>query len=407
MNIIEVFKQSFASLTSNKIRSALTLLALAIGVFSVIVSTTAVAVLDKYFTETMSVLGSDVITIQRRPAVQLGEADASIRNRKRITFEEADRLDKLMTIGEGMSPISFFRMTAIKYNENETEPDVMVQGGNSEYFENNSFNIDEGRNFTEDDLNYARNVVILGKDVQDIIFPNENALNKNIRIDGQSYLVIGTLEKKGQMFGQSFDNLVVIPYTTGINKYGGYRDIGIQVRAPSPNKLAETIDELTGLMRLIRKVSPNEANNFEIITNDSLSSSFDAFTYILYLAGFIVGGITLFGAGIGVMNIMLVSVTERTREIGIRKAVGAPNKAIVNQFLTETIFICQIGGLIGLVFGILTGNIAAVMIGTSVVIPVWSIIISFFGMIIIGVIFGVYPAFKAAQLDPIESLRYE
>lgn len=407
MNILEVFKQSYASLMANKIRSFLTLLALVIGVFSVIVSTTAVAVLDNFFTETMSVLGSDVVTIQRNPAVQIGNTDSSLRNRKRITYEEAHRLEELMVLGEGMSPMSFFTMTAIKYKENETEPDVSVQGGNSEFFDNNSFTLEEGRNFTEDDLNHARKVVVIGKDVERVLFPNESALDKNIRIDGQSYLVIAVLEKKGQIFGQSFDNVVVIPYTAGINKYGSFRDIGIQVRAPAPNKLVETVDELTGLMRVIRKVAPGEANSFEIITNDSLSSSFDAFTGILYLAGFVVGGITLFGAGIGVMNIMLVSVTERTREIGIRKAVGAPNNAIVSQFLAETIFICQIGGLIGLVLGIATGNIAAILMDTSVVIPVWSIIISFFGMILIGIIFGVYPAFKAAKLDPIESLRYE
>ncbi|MEP5944218.1 MAG: FtsX-like permease family protein, partial [Balneola sp.] len=150
-----------------------------------------------------------------------------------------------------------------------------------------------------------------------------------------------------------------------------------------------------------------EDNDFEIVTNDSLTGTFDQFTSILYLAGFAVGFITLLGAGVGVMNIMLVSVTERTREIGVRKAVGATRKAIVNQFLMEAVFICQLGGLIGLILGVAGGNVMAIIIDTEVVIPIYSVLLSFFGMLIVGLIFGVYPAFKASKLDPIESLRYE
>ncbi len=407
MHISETFRQASESLKANKVRSALTLLALVIGVFSVIVSTTAVAVLDNYFTETMSILGSDVITVQKNPAVNLGPRDASVRNRKHLTFDDAEDLDDRMEIGEGMSPVTSFSFTRIKYNEKETDPDVMVRGGNGEYFANNAYVIEDGRNFNNEDLQYRRPVVIIGKDVQTELFDSEYPLDKTVRIDGRPYLVIGILEKKGQIFGQSFDNIVVIPYTTGINVYGGNRGIGIQLRAPEISKIEETLDEVIGIMRVIRGVSPVEDNNFEVITNDSLSGTFDAFTGILYIAGFMVGGITLLGAGIGVMNIMLVSVTERTREIGIRKAVGATRKAIVNQFLMETIFICQIGGLMGLVFGIGVGNIAAYFLESNVVIPIWSVILSFFGMTFIGLIFGVYPAYKASKLDPIESLRYE
>ncbi len=167
------------------------------------------------------------------------------------------------------------------------------------------------------------------------------------------------------------------------------------------------MDEITGVMRVIRKVAPGAKNDFEIETNDSLAGTFDQFTFILYAVGFVIGGITLFGAGIGVMNIMLVSVTERTREIGLRKAVGATKKAIVSQFLTETIFICQLGGLIGIALGILAGNGVAIWIETEPVIPIWAVLTGFFGMFIIALLFGVYPAYKAARLDPIDSLRYE
>lgn len=407
MNFKETFSQASGSLRANKIRSFLTLLALVIGVFSVIVSTTAVAVLDNFFNNTMSILGSDVITVQKNPAVQMGPRDASLRNRKNIKFGDAEALEERMEIGEGMTPATSFSFTKVTYKDNETDPNVMIRGGNNEYFANNAYEIEDGRNFNEEDIQYARQVAIIGKDVQNEIFKTEYPLQKTIRIDGRPYTVIAVLEKKGQIFGQSFDNMVVIPYTAGINAYGGNRGIGIQLRAPEITMIQETIDEVTGIMRVIRKVNPGDENDFEVITNDSLTGTFDQFTYILYFAGFAVGFITLLGAGIGVMNIMLVSVTERTREIGVRKAVGATRKAIVNQFLMEAVFICQLGGIIGLIFGVAAGNIMAILIETEAVIPISSILLSFFGMLAVGLIFGVYPAFKASKLDPIESLRYE
>mgnify|MGYP001627774110 CR=1 FL=1 len=407
MNFKETFSQASSSLRANKIRSFLTLLALVIGVFSVIVSTTAVAVLDNFFNNTMSILGSDVITVQRNPAVQMGPRDASLRNRKQIKFEDAEKLEERMEIGEGLTPATVFSFTKVTYKENETDPNVMIRGGNKEYFANNAYEIEDGRNFNEEDIQYARQVAIIGKDIQNEIFKTEYPLQKTIRIDGRPYTVIAVLEKKGQIFGQSFDNMVVIPYTAGINAYGGNRGIGIQLRSPEISMIQQTIDEVTGIMRVIRKVNPADENDFEIVTNDSLTGTFDQFTSILYLAGFAVGFITLLGAGVGVMNIMLVSVTERTREIGVRKAVGATRKAIVNQFLMEAVFICQLGGLIGLILGVAGGNVMAILIDTEVVIPIYSILLSFFGMLIVGLVFGVYPAFKASKLDPIESLRYE
>lgn len=407
MQYSETIKQAADSLLANKLRSFLTLLALVIGVFSVIVSTTAVAVLDNFFTNTMSILGSDVVTIQKNPAVQMGPRDASLRNRKDITFEDAERLEELVNIAEGVGSINSFSFTSISYGDEKTDPNIRIRGGNSEFIENNAFTLEDGRNINEEDVQFKRNVVVLGKDVQTELFKNEYPLGKTVRIDGQPYLVIGLLEKKGQIFGSSFDDLAIIPYSTGIKNYGGNRGIAIQLRAPEIAKINETIEEVTGIMRVIREVGPRDNNDFEITTNDSLTGTFDGFTGFLYFVGIAVGLITLTGAGIGVMNIMLVSVTERTREIGVRKAVGATKKAIINQFLMEAVFICQLGGLIGMVLGMLGGNMVAVWIDTEMVIPMAWVIGSFFGMLIIGLMFGVYPAYKAAQLDPIESLRYE
>lgn len=407
MHIKETTQQALDSLSANKLRSFLTLLALVIGVFSVIVSTTAVAVLDNYFKNTMSLMGSDVINVSKTPAVQMGSLSEDIRNRKDIDFRTAERLEDMMKIGRGMSPDEYFKTTAINFREQDTEPNVGVRGSNENYLSNNSYELEDGRNLNGDDVQYGRNVVIIGKDVQDALFKNEYPIGKEIRFDGKRYTVVGILKAKGQIFGQSFDNFVLIPYTTALNAYGGNRNISIQVRAPEINFITETVEELTGILRVIRKVAPGEKNDFEISTNDSLSGTFDAFTGALYLGGFAIGLITLLGAGIGVMNIMLVSVSERTREIGIRKAVGATRKAIVSQFLMEAIFICQIGGVIGMIMGIGVGNLMAVWIETEAVIPIWSVAAGFFGMLIIGLVFGVYPAFKAAKLDPIESLRYE
>lgn len=407
MNIKEIFKQAFDSLWANKLRSSLTLLALVVGVFSVIVSTTAVAVLDNFFQNTMSVMGGDVISVSRTPSVQIGDSQQSSRNREDITFRTAEQLYEQLQLAENMSPDETFDYTKVIYGNRETDPTVRVVGSNEHYLENNAYSLRDGRNFSAEDIQYGRPFAIIGSDLQKELFETEFPIGKEIRVAGHQYRIIGTLEEKGSIFGQSLDKFVLIPYTTALNIYGGDRNIDIQVKAPAMEFIEATIDEVTGIMRVIRKVAPGMDNDFEIETNDSLAGTFDQFTFILYAVGFVIGGITLFGAGIGVMNIMLVSVSERTREIGIRKAVGASRKAIVAQFLTETVFICQLGGVIGIVLGILAGNGMALWIETEPVIPLWAVMMGFFGMLVIGLLFGVYPAYKAAQLDPIESLRYE
>ncbi len=407
MNIKEVFAQAFDSLRANKLRSALTLLALVVGVFSVIVSTTAVAVLDNFFQNTMSLMGGDVINVSKSPSVQIGDRDRSLRNRMDIDFTTLEELQERLRLAKDVSPDETFDFTSVSYGDEDTDPNVRIVGSNEYYLNNNAYEIQDGRNFNSEDIEYRRPYAIIGSDIQADLFKNEYPLGKHIRIAGHQYRVIGLLEEKGSIFGQSLDKFVLIPYTTAIVVYGADRNIDIQVKAPAMELVEATIDEVTGFMRVIRKVAPGMENDFEIETNDSLAGTFDNFTGILYAIGFIIGGITLFGAGIGVMNIMLVSVTERTREIGIRKAVGATRKAIVSQFLTEAVFICQLGGIIGMALGILAGNGMALWIETEPVIPIWAVMMGFFGMLVIGLVFGVYPAYKAAQLDPIESLRYE
>lgn len=409
MNLFEVFRQALDSIRANKLRSSLTLLAIAVGVFAVIGSNTAVLVLDTFFKETLSTMGGNVITIQKSPAIRMSGNDRSkFRNRKDVTFGQMEDLADLARTIEEIGPNENFEVTKVSFESIVTEPNVAIRGGNEFYITNNALELESGRNFTPQEVYNARNVAIIGSDIVKDLFDGVEPLLKIIRVEGRPFTVIGVTKEKGALFGMSQDRFVLAPYTSLLNVYGGtQRSIAIQATAPSMDTIDETIDEIIGLMRLIRKVEPGEENDFEVVTNESLGGAFDEFTGVLYLVGFVIGGISLLGAGIGVMNIMLVSVTERTREIGVRKAVGATRKAIVSQFLMEAIAICQIGGVIGILLGASVGNLLTLTLDTSLVFPWGAALLGVVGMTFTGLLFGVYPAFKTAALDPIESLRYE
>ncbi len=406
MHLWQTIKMAFGALGSNKTRASLTLLAIVVGVFAVISASTAVKVIDNFFRNTMTLMGSDVISVTTRPMVVVGNQHGRTA-REPITLRQFERYRDMAELSRAVSPNVVFRTTRVYHQDQATEPNIRIRGSNEFWISNNAYSIEDGRDLTRDDVEDARPFALIGADVRDNLFRNRNAIGQRIRIDGQFYTVVGVIEAKGTAFGESLDNFVLIPYTRLASVYGRERNIGLQIRAPSVMLINETVDEATGLLRIIRQVPPDRENDFEIETNETLRGVFDDFTGVLYLFGFVVGGIALLGAGIGVMNIMLVSVTERTREIGIRKAVGANRKSIVTQFLTEAIIVCQLGGLIGMFLGILAGNILVIMMDTTFVLPVFAIIAGIVGMTVIGVVFGVYPAWKAARLDPIESLRFE
>ncbi|MCC5935092.1 MAG: ABC transporter permease [Balneolales bacterium] len=408
MQLTEVFKQAIDSIRASKLRSGLTLLAISVGVFAIISANTAVLVLDTYFRDTLSLMGGDVITVSKTPAINVGQTDwSTFRNRQDITISQMERLQEMMPQAAEMNPSRSYRTTNVLFSDRETDPNISIRGANEFYLANNAYSISEGRNFTPEDMEYLRNVTVLGSEVAEILFPVEEPIGKTVRIEGRPYTVIGVTEERGTVFGSSLDRFALIPYTVAANKYGRNQNISIQLRAGSIEEVQATIDRVTGLLRLIRQVDPANPDDFEIATNQSISGALSQFTGFLYIIGFVIGGIVLLGAGIGVMNIMLVSVTERTREIGVRKAVGARKREITTQFLLESIALCQIGGLIGIVAGVALGNGAALYFGSSMVFPWGSAIGGVIGMTLIGVVFGVYPAMKAAKLDPIESLRYE
>jgi putative ABC transport system permease protein len=409
MGLLEAFRMAFGALHGHKTRSALTLLGMVIGVFAIIVSVTAVEVIDVYFKEKLQFLGSSTVSITRTQPIQVGGGDRTGRNRPNITFDQVERLENAMQMPVTISPMEDFVMGKMVYLDRETEPNIFVMGTDQDMLGNFSYEIDSGRFFTRDDVQYARPVCVLGSDISKELFPNENPIRKIFKAAGKRCEVIGILKEKGSFLGFSQDNRVYTPITTGFVWYGGAnRNIAsVSVRVDNPVMINAAIDEMTGRLRVIRGVAPGEENNFEITTNDSMQAIFEAFTGTLTAGGAGIGLISLLAAGIGIMNIMLVSVTERTREIGIRKSIGARRKDIMRQFLFEAFFLCQIGGFIGILLGALVGNGVAYYFEISAAFPTGWAITAVILVTFIALVFGGYPAFKAARLNPIDSLRYE
>ena len=409
MGVSEAIRMAIEALRGHKTRSSLTLLGMVIGVFAIIVSVTAVEVIDVYFKEKLQFLGSSTFSITRTPMIQTGNLDSSVRNRPNITYEQVKRFEDLMQLPVTVSIIEDFTRGKVVYSDRETEPDIVVLGVDENMLGNYSYELDSGRFFTSDDISYARPVCVLGTDVTNALFQFESPIGKVVKAGGSRCEIIGVLKSKGSIFGQSQDNRIYIPVTRGFTTYGGtYRNIAnISVRVHDPVMINAATDEATGRMRVIRKVAPGKGNNFEISTNDSMQAIFEAFTGTLTAGGAGIGLISLLAAGIGIMNIMLVSVTERTREIGIRKSIGARRKDILRQFLLEAFFLCQIGGFFGIIFGAMVGNGVALYFDISAAFPTDWAIISVVMVTGIALLFGGYPAFKAARLSPIDALRWE
>jgi putative ABC transport system permease protein len=266
----------------------------------------------------------------------------------------------------------------------------------------------EGRLLLEMDIDGTRDVCVLGNSLATNVFPYGTPVGENLKLNGINYTVVGVLEPRGGSLGGDQDNFAVIPVTTGVNRFGRWsRSLNILVQTRDQATYDDTVEEVRGIMRAIRKVQPGKEDDFEIFSNDSLIAQFQQFTYAVRLGVSVVSSIALLAAGIGIMNIMLVSVTERTREIGIRRAVGAKKRNVMTQFIMEAIVLCEVGGSFGVLLGILGGNATAWLLDKSPVIPVDWVILGLVICSIVGIIFGTYPAYKAANLDPIESLRYE
>lgn len=410
MQISQILSLSFDSLKTNRLRTILTVLGVVVGIFSIIVIMTVITMMQNTIESGVSFLNKNTFQIQKFPAIHTGGHGSweKFRNRKNITLEDFYRFEKMMKQAKYVGAEQSMHGKIVKYGSRETNPNISIIGVTMGSFRTNAVTVKDGREINESDVQHSNDVCVLGDDVTLKLFPNINPVGLTVRVDGYPLKVIGTLEKQPEFFGQSMDNYIVMPITSFQSMYGRRaRSIGITVQSYGKQDYNSAMDAATGYMRIIRKVPPGEDNDFDIFSNESIVGQINDITGGVRIGALVVSIIALLAAGVGIMNIMLVSVTERTREIGIRKAVGAKKINILAQFLFEAVVLCVIGGFIGIALGIGLGNFAGSFLNAESAIPVDWVMIGLSLCIFVGVLFGTYPAYKAANLDPIEALRYE
>lgn len=408
MNFSETIKLALVALATNKLRSALTMLGIAVGVFSVIGVMTVISGLRANIESGLNVLGANSFQISKFPAINFSDPRQRFANRRDIDYSMATRFKTMM--GEDASVSLQLRRggRVVTYHDRRTNPNILLGGADENFVTSRNFDIAAGRNLGPEDVEFGRSVVVLGGDVVARLFVNEEPLGKQVRLDGQTYTIVGITAPKGSSFGQSQDNFAIVPITQFLETYGrAGRSISINVQASSQETLADVQDKAIGVMRLVRGLDPEDPNDFEVFSNESLIAAFNNIAEVVAVGAFVVSAIALLASGVGVMNIMLVSVTERTKEIGIRKSIGAKKRNVLTQFLIEAVVLSLIGGIAGVLVGIVGGNVVAKMLNAGLVFP-WAWAAA--GVAVcsgIGIAFGLYPAWKAASLDPIEALRYE
>lgn len=394
---------------AHKLRSTLTLVGVAVGVFSIIVVMTAMRVTQTSIETEMSQLGSYTFQVQKWPEIYFGGPDGFEKywRRKSLTFAQGNAVKDRATMAKavGMETELIGAEAVSRYAKAPPAPILGVTPG---IFPARNRVPSEGRLLTENDIENSKDVCVLGDGLAKTLFPYGSPLGERIKLDGYNYLIIGVLETKGASMGGNNDNFAMIPLSTGLNRYGRvWRSVSILVQAYDEASFEDTMEQVRGVLRAVRKVPPGKEDDFELFSNDSLIAQFKTFTLTARIGVAVVSSIALLAAGIGIMNIMLVSVTERTREIGIRRAIGAKKRNIMMQFIMEAITLCELGGVIGVILGVAGGNVAAFFLKVPPVIPVDWIIFGLLICSVVGIVFGTYPAYKAANLDPIESLRYE
>ncbi|MBI2417990.1 MAG: ABC transporter permease [Ignavibacteriales bacterium] len=406
MNLAEIFVVAYQSVKSNRLRAGLTILGVVVGIFSIILIMTIITMLQKSIESGFSSLNKNTFQIQKWEAMQMGPHQH--KNRKDITIDDFYRLKDMLTQAQYIGAEQWQFGKLVKYGNKETNPNIQFAGVSLGAMKTNDFNVAFGRDFIESDVTYSRNVCLLGQEVSDKLFTGIDPVGQTVIADGYPLTVLGLLEKQPQMFGQSRDNYIVMPITTFQNQYGKYsRSVNITVMTRTKEDYDKVIEAATGYMRIIRKNQPGEDNDFFIFSNESMISQVNDITSGIKIGALAVSIIALLAAGVGIMNIMLVSVTERTKEIGIRKAVGAKRSHILMQFLFEAVLLCFFGGIIGIVLGVGLGNLVGGLINAQTAIPYDWIMIGISICVFVGLLFGTYPAYKAANLDPIEALRYE
>ncbi len=403
----ESVSMALNAVASHKLRSALTMLGVLIGVFSIILVMTAVRAMQNKIVDQFGQMGSKTFVISRIPAAYFGGPEGFMKffRRREITLLQAQRFKKMATFAPQVGLQLELWDGEVTSRMGSTPPNVSVQGGTPGLFPASNFTIVEGRPLLDSDVESVRDVCVLSKDVAKALFPLGSPIGQRVKVEAISYTVVGTFER---LATEGDTGAVILPITTGLNRYGRRRDVSILVQAQDPATIQDAVEQARGMLRSIRKVAPDTEDDFEIQTSDSMIRQFEDVTFAVRMGLAVISSIALLAAGVGIMNIMLVSVTERTREIGVRRALGATKRSIMIQFIVEAIVLCELGGILGIVLGMAGADALAIYIlDVPPAFPVdWAIA----GLLIcsaVGIIFGSYPAYKAANLDPIESLRYE
>jgi putative ABC transport system permease protein len=406
----ESFFMAMNAIRGHKLRSALTLLGVLVGVFSIIAVMTALRVMQSNIERQLSQLGAHSFMIRKWPNMMFGGNHdwQKYRRRQDITLDQANEVIRRALLPTAVGAETQFWGGQVESRFASSAPNVQLFGESPGSFPVRNWVVGEGRGINAADVENSRDVAVIGASLARTIFPFGNAIGQQIKLNGINYTVIGVLEPKGGTTESDQENIAIVPISTGLDRFGRWRrSLNLLVQAPDQESYEDTVDEITGLLRVLRKVKPGAENDFEITSNDSLIEQFNQFTRAVRIGVAVVSSIALVAAGIGIMNIMLVSVTERTREIGVRRAVGAKKRNVMTQFITEAVVLCQVGGLMGVALGVVGGNVAGVLMKLPLVLPVDWILLGLGICSLVGIIFGTYPAWRAANLDPVESLRYE
>jgi putative ABC transport system permease protein len=411
MNYKEIFLLSLSNVRANLLRSILTLIIIAIGIMSLVGILTSIDSMIYSMSSNFSYLGANSFSIDRLSTEFRKHGKEEYKESPPFTFSQVTEFKERFT-DQAIVTISYGATynAIVQYQNKKTNPSTRIRGIDENYFKVTGYEIQYGRNFSNHELEDGSPVAIIGVELVKRLFDDqaEKALNKFLTINNQKYLVVGVLKSRGASMNEGADRRIFIPLIRSKTEYGfANANYDLDVSVPASIEIDQKVSQAIGELRVIRKLKPFEENDFEISKSDGIVEFLKENTVKLRAAAVAIGLMTLLGAAIGLMNIMLVSVTERTREIGIAKAIGATKKNIISQFLTEAIIICQLGGILGILIGIPIGNIVTIIVGGQFLIPWAWIILGLVVCMIVGVLSGIYPALKAANLDPVESLRYE